>query len=246
MGVSKELNMANRDCCNVYLFDYATKKLWMKSDWCNTTTAGFSSDAVFANKKGAKDIKFDNPLEGTMTMVFQVYPFQVFALYSDGGIETSADIAREETVTGEAEGVLTLKRKPIAGTVYVRDANGKEIEGSVAEKKFTATTTSEIAEGTTYEVFYLENKVSGVKKVSINNKKVPKDFFIQMETNNKDENGQEVPLRITAYKASPNRNLDLSFSSDGDPAEITVEFSVLHDRDGNVMDIIEIESDDEE
>lgn len=242
----KELNMANRECCDVYLFDYATKKLWMKSDWCNTTTAGFTADAVYANKKGAKDIKFDNPLEGTMTMVFQVYPFQVFALYSDGEIDNSADIAREEKIAGESEGVLTLKHKAIAGTVYVRDANGKEIAGSVAEKKFTATQTSDIKVGDTYEVFYLENKTSGVKKVSINNKRTPKDFFIQMKTTNKDENGQKVPMLITAYKASPNRNLDLSFASDGDAGELTVEFSVLEDSDGNVMDIVEITSDEDE
>ena len=61
-----------------------------------------------------------------------------------------------------------------------------------------------------------------------------------METLDKNENGQLVPVRITAYKASPNRNLDLSFSSDGDPAEVTIEMSVLQDADGNVMDMIEI------
>ena len=61
-----------------------------------------------------------------------------------------------------------------------------------------------------------------------------------METLDKNENGQLVPVRITAYKASPNRTLDLSFSSDGDPAEIEIELSVLQNEDGDVMDIIEI------
>ena len=55
-----------------------------------------------------------------------------------------------------------------------------------------------------------------------------------------DEKGNLVPVRITAYKASPNRNIDLSFSSDGDPAEITVEMSCLTNEDGDGMDIIEI------
>ena len=57
----------------------------------------------------------------------------------------------------------------------------------------------------------------------------------------KDEKGNLVPVRITAYKASPNRKLDLSFSSDGEPAEVTIEMSVLQNEDGDVMDIIEIE-----
>ena len=239
--MAKELNMANRQCCDVHILDYATMKPWMLVDFCNTTTAGFSADAVYANKKGAKDIKFDNPLEGTMKLNFQVHPFQIYALYSDGEIETSALIARRENVTGGAEGKLTLTNTPKAGTVYAVDPDtGKIIEGTVAENEFTATTPSEIKEGTTYEVSYLEEKTAGVKKISFNNKKTPKDFFIQMETVDKDEKGNLVPVRITAYKASPNRTLDLSFSSDGDPAEIEIELSVLQNEDGDVMDIIEI------
>ncbi|WP_368221459.1 hypothetical protein [Blautia wexlerae] len=239
--MAKELNMANRQCCDVHILDYATMKPWMLVDFCNTTTAGFSADAVYANKKGAKDIKFDNPLEGTMKLNFQVHPFQIYALYSDGEIETSALIARRENVTGAAEGKLTLTNTPKAGTVYAVDPDtGKIIEGTVSEKEFTATTTSEIKEGTTYEVSYLEEKTAGVKKISFNNKKTPKDFFIQMETVDKDEKGNLVPVRITAYKASPNRTLDLSFSSDGDPAEIEIELSILQNEDGDVMDIIEI------
>lgn len=239
--MARELNMANRQCCDVHILDYATMKPWMLVDFCNTTTAGFSADAVYANKKGAKDIKFDNPLEGTMKLNFQVHPFQIYALYSDGEIETSALIARRENVAGKAEGKLTLTNTPKAGTVYAVDPDtGKIIEGTVSEKEFTATTTSEIKEGTTYEVSYLEEKTAGVKKISFNNKKTPKDFFIQMETVDKDEKGNLVPVRITAYKASPNRTLDLSFSSDGDPAEIEIELSVLQNENGDVMDIIEI------
>ena len=239
--MAKELNMANRQCCDVHILDYATMKPWILVDFCNTTTAGFSADAVYANKKGAKDIKLDNPLEGTMKLNFQVHPFQIYALYSDGEIETSALIARRENVTGGTAGKLTLKNTPKAGTVYAVDPDtGKIIEGTVSEKEFTATTTSEIKEGTTYEVSYLEEKTAGVKKISFNNKKTPKDFFIQMETVDKDEKGNLVPVRITAYKASPNRTLDLSFSSDGDPAEIEIELSVLQNEDGDVMDIIEI------
>lgn len=239
--MARDLNMANRQCCDVHILDYATMKPWMLVDFCNTTTAGFSADAVYANKKGAKDIKFDNSLEGTMKLNFQVHPFQIYALYSDGEIETSALIARRENVTGAAEGKLTLTNTPKAGTVYAVDPDtGKIIEGTVSEKEFTATTTSEIKEGTTYEISYLEEKTAGVKKISFNNKKTPKDFFIQMETVDKDEKGNLVPVRITAYKASPNRTLDLSFSSDGDPAEIEIELSVLQNEDGDVMDIIEI------
>jgi hypothetical protein len=46
---------------------------------------------------------------------------------------------------------------------------------------------------------------------------------------------------MTAYKASIQRSFDLSFSSEGDPASVTLTFDLMEDKDGNVMDIIELE-----
>ena len=237
------VNMANRQCCDLDIRDYKTKAPWLYADFCNTTTMGFSSEPVYANKKGQKCIKFDNPLDGTIAMTFQVHPFKVYAMLSDGEIETSAVTTRKETITCATAGSLTLANTPVAGTVFVYaedDFGGKAIEGTVAEKIFTATTDSELAVGTSYVVGYLENKETGVKKVSFNNKKVPKDFYIQMSTLDRNEDGELVPMRITAYKASPQRSLDLSFSSDGDPAEITITCNALVDDNGNVLDMIEI------
>lgn len=239
--MNNELNMANRQCCDLDIRDYKTKAPWMFADFCNTTTANISADAVYANKKGAKCIKFDNPLEGTITLEFQVSPFRIYAMLSDGEIETSAVIARREDIAGEAEGVINLKYTAVSGSVFVVDpATNKTIEGTVVDKKFTATKTSDIVVGTTYEVSYLEEKASGVKKVTFNNKKLPKDFFIQMSTLNKDENGDQVPMRLTAYKASPQRNFEVSFASDGDPSSVSLTLDLLEDHDGNVLDMIEI------
>ena len=239
--MSKDMNMANRQCCDLDIRDYKTKAPWMFVDFCNTTTTNLSSDAVYANKKGAKDIKFDNPLEGTMTLEFQVSPFKIYAMLSDGEIETSAVIAQRENIAGEAQGVINLKNTPVSGSVFVIDpTTNKTIAGSVVDKKFTATTSSDIKVGTTYEVCYLEEKTSGVKKVTFNNKKLPKDFFIQMSTLNKDENGDQVPMRLTAYKASPQRNLEVSFASDGDPMSVSLTLDLLTDKDGNVFDMVEM------
>ena len=171
-NISTDLNMANRQCCDLDIRDYKTKAPWMFADFCNTTTANISADAVYANKKG------------------------------------------------------------------------KTIEGTVADKKFTAKTTSDIVADTTYEVAYLESKATGIKKITFNNKKLPKDFFIQMSTLNKDENGDQVPMRLPAYKASPQRNFEISFASDGDPSSVTLTCDLLEDHDGNVLDMIEITSEE--
>lgn len=238
-----DMNMANRQCCDLDIRDYKTKAPWMFADFCNTTTAGFTAEAVYAMKKGAKGIKFDNPLEATISMSFQVHPFRLYAMLSDGEIETSAMITRKETITCSTAGKLDLTNTPVMGTVfaYEKDNYGvTPISGTVSGKAFTATTAADIAVDQEYIVAYIENKASGVKRVSFNNKKVPKYFHVQMDTLDKNEDGKLIPVRLTAYKVSPQRNLELSFSSTGDPAEVTITFDCMEDDKGNVLDMIEL------
>ncbi len=238
-----DLNMANRQCCKLDIREYGSNQPWMYADFCNTTTAGFSSDPVYAMKMGSKAIKFDNPLDATMALTFQVHPFRIYSLLSDGEIETSAVIPVKEEVEAATAGTLTLTDTPIEGTVYVYaegEFGGEAIAGSESGQTFSAASAADIEVGTTYTVAYLVNKTSGVKKVSFNNKKLPKDFRITQETLDKDERGNLVPMKLTAFKASPQRNMEWSFSSDGDPAELTVTFDVLEDSEGNIMEIAEI------
>lgn len=239
-----DLNMANRQCCKLDIREYGSNRPWMYADFCNTTTAGFSSDPVYAMKMGSKAIKFDNPLDATMALTFQVHPFRIYALLSDGEIETSAVVPVKEEVTATSAGTVTLSELPIAETVYVYaegEFGGEALAGVENGQTFTAANDADIAVGTKYTVAYLVNKTAGVKKVSFNNKKLPKDFRITQETLDKDENGNLVPMKLTAFKASPQRNMEWSFSSDGDPAELTITFDVLEDQDGNILEIAEIE-----
>lgn len=235
-----EINMANRQCCDVDIRDYVTKEPWLFADFCNTTTAGFTGDAVYATKKGAKCIKFDNPLDGTISMEFQVHPFKIYSMLSDGTIETSAIVAHREVITANDTNKLEVTEgTPDAGSVFVYaygDFGGETVEVTVAGNEITGTFTN----GTKYEVAYLETKTNGVKKISFNNKKVPKYYWAQMSTLDKNENGELVPVKLTCYKGTPVRNLDLQFSSDGDPATIKIELSCLEDENKDVLDMIEI------
>ena len=64
-----------------------------------------------------------------------------------------------------------------------------------------------------------------------------------MKTVDKDENGILTPFIMTAYKASIQRNLELSFSSEGDPASVTLTFDLMEDQNGNILDMVEITGD---
>ena len=249
-----ELNKANRQVCDVDIRVLKTMAPFLKFDTANTTTAGLSGDSVYAMAKGSRKIAFANPLEGTMTIEAQVYPFKFFSLLSDGTIETTAAYADSKTVTCETAGTLALTvatgQEIKAGTVFVYPAGsfGDEtaaIAGTFATGTFTATTESDIAVGSKYEVGYIVTRTTGVKKISFNNKKLPKDYYITQKTVDKDEEGLLTPFVMTAYKASIQRNFELSFSSEGDPASVTLTFDLMEDKDGNIFDMVELTDDAE-
>lgn len=252
-----ELNKANRQVCDVDIRVLKTMTPFLKFDTANTTTAGLSGDSVYAMAKGSRKIAFANPLEGTMTIEAQVYPFKFFALLSDGTIETSAAYADSQVVTASEAGKLTLstaKGEIKAGTVFVYPEGqfGDEsaaIAGTYADGKFTETETAQenqkIKVDSKYEVGYIVTRTEGVKKISFNNKKLPKDYYITQRTVDKDEEGMLTPFVMTAYKASIQRSFDLSFSSEGDPASVTLTFDLMEDKDGNIFDMVELTEDAE-
>lgn len=247
-----ELNKANRQVCDVDIRILKTMAPFLNFDTANTTTAGLSGDSVYAMAKGSRRIAFANPLEGTMSIEAQVYPFKFFALLSDGQIETTAAYAASQTIQATEAGKLAIEVKSgtiTAGTVfaYPADSFGDEsamIAGTYSDGTFTATEAGDIAVGTSYKVGYIVNR-TGVKKISFNNKKLPKDYYITMTTVDKDEEGMLTPFVMTAYKASIQRNFELSFSSEGDPASVTLTFDLMEDKDGNIFDMVELTEDAE-
>lgn len=250
-----ELNKANRQVCDVDIRVLKTMAPYLFFDNANTTTANLSADAVYAMAKGAKKIAYSNPLAGTMTVEAQVYPIKLFALMSDGKIESEAAYADVVTVSATEDGKLDVKVANgtiKAGTVFVypEDKYGDEdalIAGTYSENKFTETAveSQKIKVGEKYKVAFIVTRTDGVKKIAFNNKKLPKDYFITMKTVDKDEEGMLTPFIMTAYKATPQRNFELSFSSEGDPASITLTFDLMEDKDGNVFDMVELTGDAE-
>lgn len=244
-----QLNKANREVCDVDIRDLKTKAPFLNFDTANTTTAGLTGDSVYAMAKGQRRIAYHNPMTGTMTIEAQVYPFKLFALLTDGVIHSDAIYAERKTIASTTAGKLTItpgtNRTVQSGSVFVYPVgffgdDSAKIAGTFATNVFTATTTGDIVAGTQYEVGYIAQASNGVKRITFANSKVPKDYFITMRTLDKDEEGLLTPFLITAYKATVQRTWELSFTSEGDPASVTVTFDLLEDKDGNIIDMIEL------
>lgn len=242
-----DVNMANRQCCDLDIREFASNKPFMFADFCNTTTAGFTGDSVYAMKKGSKAIAFPNPIDSTITIEFQCHPFKVYSLLSDGTISSEAVLPVRKEVKCTTAGTLTIPDVvAVENTVYVYnsgDFGGEEIKGTATNTtgvSFTATTDTDVEVDSTYLVCFLEKKTTGVQRVEFNNKKNIRDYRITMETLDKDANGLYYPARITAYKVTPKRQFEAKFASDGEPATITMTFDALEDNEGNILDMVEI------
>lgn len=238
-----EINKANRQVCDVDIRFLKTMAPFLFFDTANTTTAGLSGDSVYAMKKGTRAIAFHNPIEGTMSIEAQVMPFKAYALFSDGVVESTAAYATKKTIKCATAGQLAIT-DAVAGSVFVYPAgeygnDAHAIAGSYASGKFTASTASDIAVDSEYEVGYIVSKSTGVKKVSFNKNKVPNDYYITMSTLDKGEDDTLTPFIMTAYKASIQRTFELSFSSEGEPATVTINFDLMEDKNGNILDIVE-------
>lgn len=243
-----KINKANRQVCDLDIRSI-DKKPFLFFNTANVTTQDFTDALVYAKAKGSRKIGFNDPIQGTATIEAQVYPFELYSLFSDGTIESTAAYAKKITVKSTTAGELAITDTVLSGSVFVYakgDFAGKVIEGTFADKKFTATTSSAIVVDTEYEVGYIAIKNSGVRKISINDKKLPKAYYITMNTVEKDEDDNLSTFKMVFYKAQPQRNFSLSQSSEGDPATITLSFDLLEDKEGNFVDMIELEDEDED
>jgi hypothetical protein len=227
---------ANRQVCDVDIRVLKTLAPFLNFEYANVTTVSLSSDSVYAMAKGAKKVGFANPIEGTMTIEAQVIPFKFYAMMADGKIYSDAAYADKVAVTATQAGAVSFQLESgsvVTGSVFVYPKGdfGDETkaiagtfeatgEGTVTNT-FTATTAADITANSEYVVAFIHQR-DDVKRVSFNTKALPTDYRITYKTLDKDEDGEYTGFIVTAYKAAIQRNLELSFSSEGDPATTTL------------------------
>lgn len=66
---------------------------------------------------------------------------------------------------------------------------------------------------------------------------MPKYFVIEAETVWQDAAGITYAETLTFHKACPRRALNISYSGDGDPTSVDIEFDLMQDNDGKVLTV---------
>lgn len=236
--MDKLINFANRTCADLEIRFLETMKLFLDADWANVTAVSVTGDSVYAMKKGSRAVAFANPIEATMRIEAQVLPFKAYALFSDGTISDSAIRPFREVVKCDSAGSVTItSMNVVAGTVEAFAEEDPETALTGVTVEGQTVSCESFTQESNYIVRGLMTVSASVQTVSFNNKKLPKDYFITMTTQDKGEDGSLVDKQITAYKATPKRNFELSLSSTGDPVTVTMEFDCMEDKDGNQLDM---------
>lgn len=235
---------ASRDCGIFQLTNLDTGKIAIRIDYANTFTLNISADQTYAMKRGRRAIAFSNPMEGTVETEIQVFPFEAISIFGDGTITDGGDRAVLTTIKCTEAGKLTLPDAPNVAGAFVFNkggVGGTQIEGAVADTVFSATTEADIAVGKSYDVSYYTNDDS-IELIKINDNVQVVDYKLEAEILQKSERGKRVPLHITCYKATPQRNIELSFAAEGDPATLKITFDLLEDENEEFVDMYQIKT----
>ena len=104
---------ANRKGANIQLRKYSDKSLFAYIDYVNSVAVELTSGRVYATggDSGARQVGFDDPIEGTIKLSTQIVPIEFVALAcSPDGVEDGGEIGIREKITVKQEGKITLPK----------------------------------------------------------------------------------------------------------------------------------------
>ena len=228
---------ANRKGANIQLRKYSDKSLFAYIDYVNSVAVELSSNRVYATggDSGARQVGFDDPIEGTIKLSTQIVPIEFVALAcSPDGVEDGGEIGIREKITVKEEGKITLTKTPVAGTIYVFK-DGEDITATPAATTATGTEVT-IASAKVNEVYVAYYIVASedAKSATFNNEKTPGCYIIYGDTVWKDTNDTITAEHFKAYKAMPQKSFSITYQGSGDPLTFEMTFDLMEDEDGNV------------
>ena len=228
---------ANRKGANIQLRKYSDRSLFAYIDYVNSVAVELSSNRVYATggDSGARQVGFDDPIEGTIKLSTQIVPIEFVALAcSPDGVEDGGEIGIREKITVKEEGKITLTKTPVAGTIYVFK-DGEDITATPAATTATGTevTVTGAKADEVYVAYYIVAS-EDAKSATFNNEKTPGCYIIYGDTVWKDTNDTISAEHFKAYKAMPQKSFSITYQGSGDPLTFEMTFDLMEDEDGNV------------
>lgn len=242
-----------KDCANLTLFDLATDKPYLFTDYANVSTNEWSSERVFATAKGSNAIGWDSNKTSTLVMETEVFDLKWLALLAGTEInKETAEISKREVVRVGAEKTAQLKGSAIAGSIQVVEVSQSDLVEHVGEALEEVKKTGEeaivlgvgqysvdgntitfeptVVEGTTFAVYYLVEQ-SDVRVITMSSDKFPKSFRIVADAMIREkETSVDEFVQIEYFNAKPQGNFTVTMSAT-EPTSLSATFDLFANRD---------------
>lgn len=244
-------NFASREVMNLNVLDYRSRVPVWRCDYANITTTEMTSGTTYAfgGFNHVRRVAFNGDREAQLVVSTQVRSFEAYRLLTGAQIKNDATfLKRDELTAVEDSGSvkITLSKTPVTGSVNVfaaADDCGTPLTVTVDGKDVTGT---DLTVDSKYVAYYTVNMTQNTQRLTLTSDTFPRDVAIFAETLVKTEDGALLPYKMVVYKATPEANLNLEFTNNGEPSELELTFNILADAENNMIDLILIEDEDED
>ncbi len=226
-----------KDSANFTLKEKKDGKIFLYSDYANTSTNEWSSDQVVANAKGVRAIIWNTNKQSTLSTEMEVFELKWLALLAGSDWVTGAtDILRREVHTADETGKVTVKGTPVDDSVSVYELDTDNITQLSEVADVTVATkdvTSLAMASKTVAVYYIENVAEG-KTLTFAFDKYPANFDVFTDVMITPKSGG-VPEFVQMHfpNAKPQSNFTINLDANN-PTNLSITFDLLPDAKGNM------------
>lgn len=236
---------AIKDAGELKFHDIMTREITTIIDYCNNFGVTLSSESVFATAKGQNRISFDQAKEGSITLSTQLGDASMFAMILGSELVTATEDVNRKQDGVVKDGKVTLKETPLAGSVAVLLNSERKIltEGELATADTVKVTGTEVSldashNGKDVKVFYLKANVK-TTRFTVKSNDSSKAYGLTAITEAKtDASNESKFIELRFPKVKPKSNLSFEFDATN-PSEFSMEFDILADGNGTMLEWIE-------
>lgn len=238
-----------KDSSDVTIISNKTKKPILFADYCNKTDIAFSSDTVYAKKKGVNAIGWDGNRTGTLSMEMQVFDLQWIALLMGSELKVGVVELDKREILEVEDASVTLSETPKSNSlsVFKLAEDGithldEQILGTPATEENTYSIVGKVitlsagvfADGSKVVCYYLLDSASTAKSFTVSADNFPTSYSMRGVTQIRTGEGVDEIVEFSMNNIKPKSNMTLSLNSE-DVTTLAIEWDILVDNDNDMF-----------